>query len=253
MAPRIIAIAIFLAFASVYTLGSTSHALAAPASIDTACDRIRKDQIKEWETELKAAKSKIDRAIIGSFGGPQTHQKCTEYLRSQATEIALSFAGNCEEIDNTEWKSYEGKTFSPDTLDATREAILIAAKRECKTQSAEANTPVLTEEEAAAATPITDDSCLKSSPLEKNEVKLVPPGCLVSGDVSTGPSENGPWHFEGKRKADDGTIVFVNLNPTWVKAANPASMYGMEPEKAISTIKKVGCTRGCSTVTVVYK
>ena len=94
--------------------------------------------------------------------------------------------------------------------------------------------------------------------MAKDEVRLIPVGCTVSGDVSTGSSANGPWHFEGKSKATDGTIVIVKNQPTWVKAPYGANADTEDPKQVEADMKKSGCTfqvngKACSTVTVVTK
>ena len=157
-------------------------------------------------------------------------------------------------------KAPYGANVTPDTVDTLKAAML---KDGCDKQQGCKKVDVFVVEDgpaakagttpAASTTAAPVDKCDPS--LGKGEKMLVPVGCVVSGDVSTGPSETGPWHFEGKGVNTDGTIVVVKTAPIWVFAPYGASVTGANPDDVKATMMQVGCgfSTGCKTVTVVTK
>ncbi len=80
-------------------------------------------------------------------------------------------------------------------------------------------------------------------------VRLAALNCVVSGDVSTGPTENGPWHFEkngdGQKR---GTMIVVHNTPTWIHADYPASITDTPADEVEQAMKASGCIGGCLVV-----
>ncbi len=88
-------------------------------------------------------------------------------------------------------------------------------------------------------------------------VRLMPVGCIITGDVSTGNSQSGPWHYEKHGSSRTlGTIVVVEKNPTYVYFDNAGYA---DSDRSLDQVKEdmkksPNCEgNGCKSVHVVRK
>jgi len=101
----------------------------------------------------------------------------------------------------------------------------------------------------ASTTPVAPaaDKCTQAH--DPEQVSLVPGGCLISGDISVGSSQSGPWTFLGAGKDHVGLEVQLSSD-TWVRFPYGGSVLpaGTNADTHASDMEATGCTDGCNVV-----
>jgi|GEM_PF-6431425 len=113
-----------------------------------------------------------------------------------------------------------------------------------------ASRPTATPEPTAAATlSVTGDLCeMKWKP---GQIRQVPAGCTVSGDVQVATGPNGPWIALYDNNQDTGLVVNFGSS-LWIKAPWGASANASPAEWWVDAMKVRGCAGSCSSVVVLY-
>ncbi len=97
---------------------------------------------------------------------------------------------------------------------------------------------------------VVTDLCDVSLP--KGSKALVPGGCVVSGDVEAGSSENGPFKALYDSDQTTGLVVIVKSD-TWIRAPYGASVTNAAVDDVVNAVKQTGCglPNGCRVVNTV--
>ena len=94
------------------------------------------------------------------------------------------------------------------------------------------------------------DNCDDFS-LDRDEVRLVPAGMIVDGDVDAAVSADGPWVWTTDSRQNSGAIIVAKTD-IYIRAPYEASVYCSTTniDSIIASKKSSGCATGCKEVHV---